>query len=201
MKKEEKTRLTKEKILAAATDEFGKNGYRGGTVNAVCSTGINKGLIYHNYKDKDDLYLACVQRMLEDFVASVEKKMEQGASYADARKQFFQENESAARLFLEVMVNPPEELEESIQKLKKPLDDLNHRELTRILTAKKLRPGVTREMAYRWCEALQNVYNLGFRTTLQGNENFFEELSRHEQGAARFIDLMLYGIAVEEKDA
>ena len=55
MKKEEKTEITKCKILAAAIQEFGANGYVAGSVNNICKTGINKGLIYHNYKDKDEL--------------------------------------------------------------------------------------------------------------------------------------------------
>ena len=62
MKKEEKTEITKCKILAAAIQEFGANGYAAGSVNNICKTGINKGLIYHNYKDKDELYLVCVCR-------------------------------------------------------------------------------------------------------------------------------------------
>lgn len=48
MEKEEKTRLTKEKILKAGISEFGRNGYRGGSINAICASGISKGLIYHN---------------------------------------------------------------------------------------------------------------------------------------------------------
>lgn len=46
MKKAEKTQLTISKILEAAMNEFGKNGYSGGTINNICSSGINKGLSY-----------------------------------------------------------------------------------------------------------------------------------------------------------
>ena len=53
MKKEEKTELTKKKILAAALQEFGTNGYRGASLNAICESGIPKGLLYHNFKNKD----------------------------------------------------------------------------------------------------------------------------------------------------
>ena len=63
MKKEEKTELTKSKIFAAAIQEFGTNGYATGSVNNICKTGINKGLVYHNFKDKDELYLECVKRV------------------------------------------------------------------------------------------------------------------------------------------
>lgn len=58
VKKEEKTELTKERIIQAAVQEFGVKGYAASTVGAICSEyGIAKGLIYHNFKGKDDLYL------------------------------------------------------------------------------------------------------------------------------------------------
>lgn len=42
MKKELKTELTKEKIILAAIDEFGRNGYYGSSLNSICDTGIAK---------------------------------------------------------------------------------------------------------------------------------------------------------------
>lgn len=45
MKKEEKTELTKAKIFEAAMKEFGRKGYAAGSINNICKTGINKGLI------------------------------------------------------------------------------------------------------------------------------------------------------------
>jgi TetR/AcrR family transcriptional regulator len=57
MKKEMKTELTKEKILSAAMKEFGAKGYEGASLNHICETGIAKGLLYHNYENKDALFL------------------------------------------------------------------------------------------------------------------------------------------------
>ena len=63
MKREEKSELTRERILQAAIEEFGTNGYDASALNTICSkNGISKGLIYYNFVDKDDLYLACVSR-------------------------------------------------------------------------------------------------------------------------------------------
>lgn len=46
MKREEKTKLTRERIIAASIDEFGSKGYAMASVNNVCDAGIAKGLIY-----------------------------------------------------------------------------------------------------------------------------------------------------------
>ena len=62
MKKMEKTEITVSKIIEAAMQEFGQNGYAGGTVNNICKSGINKGLLYHNFSGKDELYMTCLRR-------------------------------------------------------------------------------------------------------------------------------------------
>ena len=56
MKKEEKTRRTYEKIRNAAIVEFGTKSYENASLNTICSeNNISKGLLYHNFKGKDDL--------------------------------------------------------------------------------------------------------------------------------------------------
>lgn len=47
------TQKTKERILAAALEEFGRKSYDAASVNSICEAGqIPKGLIYHNFKGK-----------------------------------------------------------------------------------------------------------------------------------------------------
>ena len=77
MKQEERTELTRKKIMKAAVNEFGTYGYEGGTIGRICKTGnINKGLIYHNFKDKDALYLACMKESC-DLLMDMFKDMDQ----------------------------------------------------------------------------------------------------------------------------
>mgnify|MGYP002539826609 CR=1 FL=1 len=58
MKREEKNALSRQRILDAAMEEFSRNGYDGASLNTVCAEkGISKGIIYHYFKDKDELYL------------------------------------------------------------------------------------------------------------------------------------------------
>ena len=70
MKKAEKTEITKEKILHAASSEFALYGYVGATVNQLCRRhNISKGLIYHNFENKGALYLCCVETAVDAFIA------------------------------------------------------------------------------------------------------------------------------------
>lgn len=109
MKQKEKTEITREKIFMSAIKEFGTNGYALGSINNICKTGINKGLVYHNFKDKDELYLECVKRSLNDLIGYVaeNKADESFVKYMDARRKFFDANEYEAYIFLEARTNPP----------------------------------------------------------------------------------------------
>lgn len=64
MRKEEKTRLRREKIITAALFEFATKGYQGFVINELCKVdGIAKGVLYHNFSGKSDLYLTWFQDM------------------------------------------------------------------------------------------------------------------------------------------
>ena len=70
MKKQEKTERTKARILNAAMQEFGEKGYLRTTVNAICTHyHIPKGLLYHNFAGKDELYLICVERCFSELIS------------------------------------------------------------------------------------------------------------------------------------
>ena len=94
MKQEKKTELTKEKIINAAIEEFGTKGYSGASLNAICNTGISKGLLYHNFENKDAIYLACVKRCFRELTDYL-KQQDIGADfqkYMSARICYFSEH-------------------------------------------------------------------------------------------------------------
>ena len=69
MKKEEKTKRTYERIMAAAIVEFGTKSYDNASLTTLCNENqISKGLIYHNFKNKDALYLKCVEVTFHDIL-------------------------------------------------------------------------------------------------------------------------------------
>ena len=62
MKREEKSALARQRILDAAGEEFARKGYEGASLNTVwAEKGISKGIIYHHFRDKKELYLLCVE--------------------------------------------------------------------------------------------------------------------------------------------
>ena len=70
MKREEKNMLSRQRILEAVLREFSQKGYEGASLNTVCAeNGISKGIVYHYFKDKDELYLFCAADCFEKLTA------------------------------------------------------------------------------------------------------------------------------------
>ena len=202
MKKEEKTEITRSKIFSAAIQEFGANGYTTGSVNNICKTGINKGLIYHNFKDKDELYLACVQKSCEDLICFViNHKAETGfVEYMNARRNFFQENEAEANIFLEARTNPPRHLASQIQMIYQKFDALNLEIFEKELSHHELRTEISKEDALHYFIEIQKIYNLNFASEMQSKMSPQEQLTLHETNIGKLFDFMLYGIAKRGKE-
>lgn len=197
MRKEIKTELTKDKILAAAMQEFGTNGYAASSMNNICSGGISKGLLYHNYENKDALYLACVRQCFDTLTKYLEAA-EIGADlhrYLAARLQFFHEHENEARLFYESVLQPPETLKEEINKARAEFDSYNLELYRRILGTFPLRSGITEEDALHYLKLMQDMFNGYFSSPAARGLSFDDTLSAHEEGLSRLLDFMLYGIA------
>lgn len=197
MKQTEKTGLTVSRILDAATLEFGRNGYVGGTVNNICKSGINKGLIYHNFRDKDALYLACLKRACEKLLALIE---ESGAGtellqYMKIRMRFFEESPEEAHIFFEALLQPQEKLLQSIRQILQPIEEINESIYRRTLSSVRLRDGITQEDALRYFRQMQRMFNAYFGSPAYRSRALDEQIREHETNLPKLLDFMLYGIA------
>lgn len=197
MKQEEKTERTRQKILAAAMEEFGANGYSGASLNTICGTGIAKGLLYHNFENKDALYLACVGQCFSELTETL-KAADIGSDlqkYMNVRLHYFQEHERQAHLFFEAILQPPEGLRNEIAALRRELDQLNLQIYEKILDSLPLRKDVTREEATAYFSLMQNMFNGYFSSMAYHERTFADRMTAHEANLTKLLDFMLYGIA------
>ena len=197
MKQKEKTERTREKILEAAMREFGVNGYSGASLNAVCDSGISKGLLYHNFQNKDALYLACVKRGFEEMTEYLKKQpAPQGMNdYLAARLRYFGSHPVEAHLFFEAVLQPPMPLQDAIQRLKAEFDAYNQSVYLSILSTLSLRPGVTQAQALAYFSLMQTMFNGYFSSPAFQEIPLEERITEHEEGLSRFLEYLLYGIA------
>lgn len=64
--------LTRQKILAAAKTEFGREGFEKASTNAVAaSAGVSKGAVFQHFPTKADLFFAVLETELDAMVEAV----------------------------------------------------------------------------------------------------------------------------------
>lgn len=199
MKREEKNQQTKRRIMDSALAEFSEQGYGASSVNTICAVqGVSKGIIYHYFTSKDELYLACVEecfRLLADYLkekmhfssGSTEEQME---DYFKTRTAFFMENPIYQRIFCEAVIAPPAHLLTEVQVRKKDFDVLNTQILERLLEPVSLRHPISKTDAIEAFRQFQNFINANYKV---------EEFEAHEESCRKALNILFYGIIERKK--
>jgi AcrR family transcriptional regulator len=68
---------TKEKIMAVAEQLFAEKGFNGTSIDKIAkNAGVNKGLIYYHFKDKQDIIVSIFRGILKEIDQSVGKSFQ-----------------------------------------------------------------------------------------------------------------------------
>ena len=96
----------REIILEAALEVFSASGFRGATVDGIARrAGMSKPNLLYYFKRKDDIYVAVLERTLEDWLAPLRRLDAQGdplqeiGGYIRAKLRMSRDNPKASRLF------------------------------------------------------------------------------------------------------
>lgn len=206
MKREEKKLLSKQKIMDAAIQEFGEKSYGEASLNTICDTGnLSKGIIYHYFTDKDELYLACVKECFDKLTSFLNRddydftNFQKGINkYLAARYQFFRQYPHYSHLFFSTFLQPPTHLIKQIKELRKDFDVQNTRYYETALTHITLRENITTEEAMEYFFIFQEMFNGYFQSKAYENTDFNSLIKDHEMKLSKLLNMMLYGIAKED---
>lgn len=207
MNQQERTQKTRERIIASALHEFSRNTYDSVSLNRICAKGqIPKGLLYHNYKGKDDLYLTCVKASF-DALAEELKKCQTRSGDAKgllqelllARAGFLQHQPEYANLFFRTVIQPPNHLTEEIKNLRKELDQIYREVFETVLDSVQLRNGIIRENAIEYFMVASELFNRYFQQKAQQGNHLDDLIQDHEGKLPTLLDMMLYGIVSKKE--
>lgn len=207
MKKEEKTRRTYERILTAAIAEFGTKSYDNASITTLCNENqISKGLVYHNFKNKDELYLKCVEECFGVMIKYFSMREYKTGSIQESlhnlfriREKFFAENPYLCNIFFQTVVQPPDHLRREIHELRKAYDAFYINCFRELLQQIRLREGITADMAVEYFMFFIEMFNGYFRGRSDEEEDIHALMKDHEGNLSKILDIMLYGVAKEEK--
>lgn len=208
MKQRDKNQLSREKILSAAIAEFGTKNFESASLNNICSdNNISKGLIYHYFKNKDDLFLSCVKSSYDALVEYLSKENFNKADfqsnmkkYIDLRYQFFKDNPFYSHIFFTTVLQPPLHLKEQIKELRKEFDEFNINRYKMDLSNLTLRDDVSEDEAIEYFYIFQEMFNGYFQSKAYENTDFESLIEAHEVKLSKILNIMLYGIAKEKTE-
>lgn len=199
MKQEEKTKLTREKIIRAGIEEFGSKGYEAASINAISDSGIAKGLIYHNFENKDDLYLACLKVCFDAFTNALSFSRDSGdyRQYFKTRLDFVKTQRESAAMVLEALINPPGKHLDEISLIRASYDIMNEEWLLKLLDTNRLRDDIDRDSAMKYLSVMQDMFNWYCCNPKFAKEPFENTIALHEEALPKIFEYMLYGILKE----
>lgn len=200
MKQEEKSRQSRERILVAGMQAFGEKGYDGTSLNLLLGAcGVSKGLFYHYYTNKDELYLACVQGCFDAMTERLSQVAVTGGAeavlgaYFAARAQFFLESTARARVFFDALLQPPPHLAQAVAAARVGFEGVNRALFQRMLGDLPLGPDRSAEDALYYFEVMQRGAQLRYAA---GPERCAREdlATEYENQARLAMELLLYGL-------
>lgn len=206
MKREEKNVLSRQRILNAALEEFSQKGYEGASLSTVCAEkGISKGIVYHYFRDKDEIYLLCVRTCFDQAADWLQGEMEQCFGppeerlrhYFDARLRFFAAHPDCQRIFAGAVLNPPAHLARQIAGCRSRFDALNIAVLTALLSTKPLRAGLSVSAIVEDFRLYMDFFHSRFRMDCNEGESVEQILREYEERCRRQLDILLYGVLGE----
>lgn len=124
---------TRKKIMDSALVLFGTQGYEHTSMNEISSYAkLSKGILYHYFSCKDELYLDCVQACFDQMVTYLQTHpvepgtpKEQIEAFIQLRHLFFQEYPLYEGVFYESLLGRPIHLRPELQRLRQGLEQVN----------------------------------------------------------------------------
>lgn len=201
MKQRERQERSKQGILCAAMQEFGENDYDKVTMESICTKHhISKGMMYHYYSNKDDLFLLCVEETFRALYTCVEQALRDSETqeYVDRIRQFFVIRECffnqhpwQKRIFENALLHTPEHLEQTIYDLHRPIKKMNQRFIDSIVDHIPLRPGVEKQKATKYLESMEYLLPSVMKSQAYKTQADLHTLLKFAQD---MLDMMLFGI-------
>lgn len=125
--------MTKSKILQAAIREYSKFNYHGATMrNIAKEVGIKPASIYFFYKNKEALFLAAFQKLLEDHFIEMQSILQKVhdrpildifEALIKGTVAYHQENIEETNAYISLVTSPPPEIHEFLQEHIQQFDD------------------------------------------------------------------------------
>lgn len=207
MKQAQRQERSRREILQAAMEEFGTYNYSDVTIDNICSRhGISKGMMYHYYSGKDDLFLLCAREMFQALKEHMDTLPFPSPGQTDpeairelfrAREAYFETRPLEKHIFENVLFNTPGHLAGQLNDLRLPLRELNRQRFRQAVSQMELRAPLDEEAVSRYLECIESLF-WPLVNQYQGGESI-GDLPSLEAVSTQVLDMVLFGIVRQER--
>lgn len=140
-----------DRIINAATKVFAENGYKRASTNAIVKeAGISKGILFHYFKSKKDLYLSLYEHLSEMFAEKIYDRLdwEERDIFEIIRQvsvikfEMFSTYPDLINFLNSVFHEEDVEVKEEVEKIRESLTDSSFTKLFSNIDATKFREGI-----------------------------------------------------------
>ena len=192
-------------IYEAALQEFGTYGYEGVNMENICKRhDISKGMMYHYFANKEELFLYCVEQIFkglytkinedipklpkEDILATIKE-------YFMIREYYFENRPLEKEIFENAIIKTPKDLKDKISILRLPLKQMNHQFIKEQIAKQTLRDGISDEDAMQYLEIVDQLIISSMKLYYDKNTNNLNVVLKHLE---KMLDMILFGIIKKE---
>ena len=203
LSREQESIDNRQRILRAAIAAFGEHGYEGASTNQICTAaGISKGLLFHYFKSKENLFMAVLEHCLNEFVRSLQSvQLKRNASltaltaFYQQQASFFSSHPGYYRILTQVPSGQSEALDAFVAREKESFSRALSLGLRLYLSRSPVRPGVDREVALEMITGIVMRLQEKYISAVSHQEFPGEEVMRlMEKDFLSAVDIISYGI-------
>ncbi len=194
----------REAIFEASLKEFAAVGYERANTNRICEcAGVSKGLLFHYYGSKKQLYMFTVETCTDDVLAAFEGFSTEGLdftgallAYSKMKFYFYSAHTLHYKILNEAFLLPPIEVTDTMREKYMELEKIGIGIMSGLVDKLTLRDGISKETALAFLTSMSRateMYNtIGDWTKMELTEELYQKI---EERYRILIDLILHGIA------
>lgn len=193
----------RDQIFQASLEEFAALGYDRANTNHICETAeVSKGLLFHYYGSKKQLYLFTVESCINDVLAYFEGFSTDGLdfvesllSYTRKKAAFYFAHPLHYKLLNEAFLMPPVEVTDSMRIRYAELAKNGTEIMSALVDKLELRKGISKDTALAFLSSMSRATEMyesvGDWTKMELTEELYQRI---ENRYRELIDLILHGI-------
>ncbi len=188
------------KIVESSIELFNKHGYAGTSISDISKKAeMSKGILYHYFKNKDELYLHCAKTCIKDFKSYLKEECTSAQTTGkDAalnilrfRLRFFEKYPQYCILFHNILAQKPVHLANELFEIRRPFKEENLAVFKAALNDVNLGKGITTEDALNFLAILQNS-----TTHIVETLTDIKDIKAQEQAIMRIATIFINGLEV-----